>query len=258
MQSFRSLNLSQFPESLLESELFGHRKGAFTGAVESHEGALARCSPHGAVFLDEIGDASVPVQIKLLRVLQERAFSPVGSHEEKRFHGRVIAATNKPLVALRGDGLFRDDFFYRLSSDIVEMPTLRQRIRETPDELDALLRVVMARLVGAEAPELAALVRAVIVHDLEPDYPWPGNVRELEQCARRALLTRAYTGDRRADTPGRLDRLVAALDAGACDMRQLTASYCALLYERHGTYEDVSRRTGLDRRTAKKYVLLGG
>src|SRR6266446_1722582 len=111
MRGFISLNLSQFPETLIESELFGHRKGAFTGAVESHDGVLARCSPYGAIFLDEIGDVPVPVQIKLLQVLQERTFCPVGSHEAARFRGRVIAATNQPLETLREQKLFREDFF---------------------------------------------------------------------------------------------------------------------------------------------------
>src|SRR5207342_3171077 len=92
---FIGVNLSQFSQTLIESQLFGHRKGAFTGAVEAHEGVFAQCSPHGAIFLDEIGDVSVPVQIKLLQVLQERSFCPVGSHETLRFRGRVIAATNR-------------------------------------------------------------------------------------------------------------------------------------------------------------------
>src|SRR5438093_11021295 len=109
-RSFIALNLSQHPETLIESELFGHKKGAFTGAVEAHEGVFARCSPHGAIFLDEIGDVPTPIQIKLLHVLQERTFSPVGSHEKLRFRGRVIAATNQPLDVLREKQLFRDDF----------------------------------------------------------------------------------------------------------------------------------------------------
>src|SRR5438128_2849575 len=138
-RGFIALNLSQFPETLIESELFGHRKGAFTGAVEAHEGLLARCGPHGAIFLDEIGEVSVPVQIKLLQVLQERTFCPVGSHDPVRFAGRVIAATNRPMEALHSGKLFRDDFYYRLCSDVIHVPPLRQRLEEDPDELRQLV-----------------------------------------------------------------------------------------------------------------------
>jgi len=92
-KTFIPINLSQYPETLLESELFGHSKGSFTGAVASYEGLFALCGPHGSVFLDEIGDISVQVQIKLLQVLEERVFSPVGSHKRIKFHGRIIAAT---------------------------------------------------------------------------------------------------------------------------------------------------------------------
>ena len=254
-RSFTALNLSQHPETLIESELFGHRKGAFTGAVEAHQGVFGRCSPHGAIFLDEIGDVSVPVQIKLLQVLQERTFSPVGSHEKIRFHGRTIAATNQPLTTLRERKLFRNDFYYRLCSDVITVPPLRQRLAEEPRELDELLEHVVARLVGNRALELVAMVRRVIRRDLDAEYPWPGNVRELEQAVRRILLTQHYKGDEHAATPSRRDALVRGMEAGTLDADALLSGYCGWLYDRFGSYEEVARRTRLDRRTVKKYVL---
>jgi len=143
-RNFISLNLSQYPETLIESELFGHRKGAFTGAVENYEGIFSRCTSHGSIFLDEIGDISIPVQIKLLQVLQERTFSAVGSHDRLRFHGRVIAATNRPLDEMRRRGQFRDDFYYRLCSDTIVVPSLRERITEEPRELEVMVQVESA------------------------------------------------------------------------------------------------------------------
>jgi DNA-binding NtrC family response regulator len=257
MRSFLSINLSQFPESLIESELFGHRKGAFTGAVEAHEGVLARCSRHGAIFLDEIGDVSVPVQIKLLQVLQDRRFSPVGSHAACRFRGRVIAATNKSLDALRRQSAFRDDFFYRLCSDVIVVPPLRERIRETPVELDDLIALTVRRIAGRDAPELVESVKAVIARDLGPDYAWPGNVRELEQCVRRVLLNRRYAGDRRHTTSDRRARLSEGIEAGDYTAADLLGDYCALLHERHGNIERVATITDLDRRTARKHIRHG-
>ena len=111
-----SINLSQFPETLIESELFGHKKGAFTGAVKNHTGVFGRCSPYGAILLDEIGETSTQLQIKLLEVLQNRVFSPVGSHEKSRFEGRVIAATNRAFEEIQEKKIFRDDFYYSLWS----------------------------------------------------------------------------------------------------------------------------------------------
>jgi transcriptional regulator with PAS, ATPase and Fis domain len=251
---FKTLNLSQFPEALIESELFGHRKGAFTGAVEAHEGILARCSPRGAIFLDEIGDVSVPVQIKLLHVLQERTFSPVGSHEKLRFRGRIIAATNKPLDELRAGGQFRDDFFYRLCSDIITVPPLRQRIAEDPAEVDDLVALIVRRITGEVTPEIPAMVRRVIDESLGSNYAWPGNVRELEQAVRRILLTRHYDGDVGSAEPDLCRQLQAGLADGSMNAETLLSGYCALLYERHGTYEEVARCTDLDRRTVKAYI----
>jgi DNA-binding NtrC family response regulator len=256
-RSFVSINLSQFPEALIESELFGHRKGAFTGAVEAHEGVFARCSPHGAIFLDEIGEVAAPVQIKLLRVLQERIFSPIGSHEQSRFRGRVIAATNKPLDALRGSGGFRDDFYYRLCSDTITVPPLRQRLREEARELDSLLGHIMNRVAGNAATELLPVVRGGLRDLVRQRYAWPGNVRELEQAVRRILLTRRYEAESAAPSPDRTTQLTAALAAGSLDADSLLGGYCALQYERHGNLEEVARRTNLDRRTVKRYLARG-
>ena len=263
-KGFVSINLSQFPETLVESELFGHTRGAFTGATTAHEGVFSRCSAHGAIFLDEIGEASVPLQIKLLRVLQERSFTPVGGHDALRFSGRVVAATNRTLHELRAGG-FREDFYYRLCSDVIVVPTLRERLQEAPGELAGLVRVILARMLGARAdaadadaapgegaPPLAATVLRTLERDVGMAYPWPGNVRELEQCIRRILLTGTYEPDR-SGTPDR--REAALLDVvGEDTLKELTARYCRALYARYGSYEEVARRAALDRRTVKAYV----
>lgn len=252
--TYKCLNLSRFPESLIESELFGHRKGAFTGAVEAHDGILSRCSSHGAIFLDEIGDVSVPVQIKLLNVLQERVFSPVGSHERLRFHGRIIAATNKPIDELRAGGQFRNDLFYRLCSDIISVPSLKQRIAEDPAEMDDLLALIVRRIIGEDAREMVELVRGTLGKSPGSTYTWPGNVRELEQAVRRILLTRDYQKESINAQANLCTRLQEGLAEGSIDAETLISGYCALLYERYGTYEEVARRTNLDRRTVKSRI----
>ncbi|MGC3957117.1 MAG: sigma 54-interacting transcriptional regulator [Verrucomicrobiota bacterium] len=257
MQSFTALNLSQFPETLIESELFGHRKGAFTGAMEAHQGVFARCSPHGAIFLDEIGDVGVPLQIKLLQVLQERTFRPVGSHESVRFQGRVIAATNRDIERLRSRGSFRDDFFYRLSSDVIHVPLLRQRLQEAPNELHQLLQYTVTRLVGNDAEDLIEMIKAALQRSPGPDYAWPGNVRELEQAVRQILLTGSYSGSTKPKAKDLVEHLVTGIETESLDADALLASYCAILYESTGNYEAVARQTNLDRRTAKKYVQQG-
>jgi DNA-binding NtrC family response regulator len=254
-RSFIAINLSQYPESLLESELFGHKKGAFTGAIENHEGVFDRCSPHGSIFLDEIGDVSIPVQIKLLQVLQERTFAPVGSHERRRFQGRVIAATNRPLDEMRARGQFRNDFYYRLCSDIVTVPSLKERITEEPRELEALTGRILHRMVGEKAIEYARLVCDAIRRDVGNNYAWPGNVRELEQAARRIIISRHYRGDAAQLKQGSGDSdLLEAIKSGSLNAESLLAGYCTTLYQRHGTYEEVARITNLDRRTVKKYI----
>jgi transcriptional regulator with PAS, ATPase and Fis domain len=215
-----------------------------------------RCSKHGALFLDEIGEASVPMQIKLLRVLQEREFTPVGGREEKRFWGRVIAATNRSLADLRQSGRFRDDFYYRLCSDIIHVPTLRERIEVSPGELAELVGLMVKRTIRTKNPELAAYVLAIFERDLPRGYAWPGNVRELEQAVRRVLLTGSYKPDlASAPSLDAEERLVARLRDGNLSAEELLSAYSALLYRRLGSYAAVAERTGLDPRTSRKYVL---
>ncbi|MBL7650153.1 MAG: sigma 54-interacting transcriptional regulator, partial [Candidatus Hydrogenedentes bacterium] len=197
----------------------------------------------------EIGDASLGVQIKLLRVLQERGFTPVGSHKSQRFSGRIIAATHQSLVELRQQGKFREDFFYRLCSDAITVPPLRQRLAETPAELELLVRALVARLFGAASPEAADLVLTALRRDLPADYRWPGNVRELEQAVRRILLTGRYQGEPATETD-----FWQQAQAGMLDARSLLAGYCALLYRNCGNYEEVARRANLDRRTVRKHL----
>jgi len=253
-QAFISINLSQYPEQLIESELFGHTKGAFTGAVDGHSGIFSRCSPCGAIFLDEIGDVSIPVQIKLLQVLQERFFAPVGSHKIERFQGRVIAATNKDLDKLREQVAFRDDFYYRLCSDIIEVPTLRRRLAEDPGEMDEILGFIVKRILGQRSAEIVQMVGDFLYHNQPKDYGWPGNVRELEQCVRRVLLKNSYDWPRYESSGNSVSKISQGIDSSSMTAQQLLSDYCRILYDRFGTYEAVARTTQLDRRTVKKYI----
>ncbi len=251
-KTFISINLSKFPEQLIESELFGHKKGAFTGAVEQHRGIFSHCSPCGAIFIDEVGEVSIPVQIKLLQVLQERQFSLVGSHKTEKFNGRVIAATNQPLRKIREEGKFRDDFYYRLCSDVIEVPPLRQRIQENPGELKIILSFIVSRILGRPSQDLVDRIGEYIIINQPENYGWPGNIRELEQCVRQILLRQYYTWQREEDTD--VDQLHVSFTQGKLTAQQLLGRYCKGLYKRLGTYGAVARVTDLDRRTVTKYI----
>lgn len=251
-RSFQAINLAQFPTSLLEAELFGHKKGAFTGAIENHEGLFARCSANGAVFIDEIGDIDLPTQVKLLNVIQDRVFSPVGSHEKLRFSGRVISATNQNIDHLRKQGLFRDDLYYRLCSDVIEVPGLQQRLEQDPQELSDLIAGLLQRVISAPDQRLITRIEHKIRATVPANYHWPGNVRELEQCIRRICLTGSYTISPAADNSPQSNFEFGTEEISA---QQLQQRYCRFLYHKHGSYETVARITGLDRRTAKKYIL---
>ena len=251
--NFIEINLSQFPESLIESELFGHRKGAFTGAVENHPGIFARCSPHGSIFLDEIGDVSIPIQIKLLKVLEERSFTAVGGHDKLHFNGRIVTATNKSLKDLDRDRIFREDFYYRLCSNVIRVPTLRQQLFEDASTLEALLAHTIQRIAGQPVPELLETVLKTLEREVGPDYHWPGNVRELEQAVRSILLSMHYRPEA-GDASLLTEILHQGVEREKLSAQQLVASYCRILYEKYGTFEKVAHITHLDPRTVKKHI----
>ncbi len=178
--AFVAVNCGAIPSELLESELFGHEKGAFTGAYASRRGRF-EIAEGGTLFLDEIGDMSLPMQVKLLRVLQERVFERVGSHHPIRCDVRIIAATHRDLEDHIARGLFRGDLFYRLNVFPIEMPALRERI----DDLDtlvqefALANTRAGRPMVELSPQAAAALRG---------YGWPGNVRELGNLMERLSI----------------------------------------------------------------------
>ena len=193
---FVPLNLSALPSTLIESELFGHKRGSFTGATADRRGWLETVGPGGCVFLDEVGDMAPEVQVKLLRVLQDRSFVRVGETKPRRFAGKIMAATNHDLAADMSAGRFRQDLYYRLSGDLVRTPTLREQISGDEAELRRLLLFVARRVVGGDEIAREALVNETldVTHtQLGMDYPWPGNFRELEQCVRNVLVRRTYT-----------------------------------------------------------------
>jgi hypothetical protein len=251
-ESFHPLNLTALSPTLVESELFGHRKGAFTGALEDHVGWLEACGPYGSVFLDEIGDVNSEIQVKLLRVLEARHFSRLGETSSRQFEGKLIAATNRDLSEAMGKGLFRKDLYYRLCSDIVQTPSLRERIEGCPAELETLVAYLARRVAGEdEADSLAGQVREWIGRYLPPDYDWPGNVRELEQVVRNILIRGSYRPHRCPQGQG---GFLALAEAGRLTADELLSHYCRHVHAKAGTYEGAGRILGLDRRTVKSRI----
>ena len=179
---FVTLNCAALPEALVESELFGHEKGAFTDARERRVGR-AEAANGGTLFLDEIGDLSVSTQVKLLRFLQERTFSRVGSNEEIRSDVRFIAATSRNLEELMARKLFREDLYYRLSVFPILVPDLARR----QDDIVLLAQHFLAKFSAKYARRVTRLSAPAV--GLLQSYKWPGNVRELENCMERAVLT---------------------------------------------------------------------
>jgi DNA-binding NtrC family response regulator len=197
---FVPVNCGAIPETLIESELFGHAKGAFSGATASREGRFA-VADGGTLFLDEIGEMSLSVQVKFLRVLQEREYVPVGETRPRKCDVRIIAATNKNLETMSAEGTFREDLFYRLNLIPIQLPTLRDRVEDVP----ILARYFLGRMAKKGGRPIDDLSPALL--ELMTSYRWPGNVRELENTIERMTLLHNGTGVLDvADLPAKMRR----------------------------------------------------
>jgi two-component system response regulator PilR (NtrC family) len=177
---FVPVNCGAIPTELMESELFGYKRGSFTGAVSDKQG-LVQSAEGGTLFLDEVADLPLHMQVKLLRVIQEKTVRPVGEQREQPIDVRVLSATHKNLAALVQAGKFREDLYYRINVIDIRVPALREHASDIPELAAALLRRLSRRL-GGEAPELGAAALAAL-----QGYGFPGNVRELENILERAL-----------------------------------------------------------------------
>jgi two-component system NtrC family response regulator len=176
-----AINCAAIPADLLESELFGHEKGSFTGATAQRIGRFEQCDG-GTLFLDEIGDLPMPLQAKLLRFLQERVIERVGGRQEIPVDVRIVCATHQDLKALTHEGRFREDLYYRLAEIVVTIPPLRERVGDV-----ALLAHAMARRFGEQHNRANIRLGEAAIMALEAHH-WPGNVRELENCVKRAVI----------------------------------------------------------------------
>jgi two-component system response regulator GlrR len=180
-KSFVAINCAALPETLLESELFGHEKGSFTGAVRSTKGLFSQAH-EGTIFLDEIGDMPLSIQVKLLRVLEERIFYPIGGEKPVKVNVRVVVANNKDLAEEVKKGMFREDLFYRIHVIPIRLPPLKDRKEDIPYLVDHFLKRVCAENKQPAKTITPQAVQRLMVHD------WPGNVRELENTIEYAVV----------------------------------------------------------------------
>lgn len=271
---FLAVNCAAIPDALLESELFGHEKGSFTGADRQRIGKFEQCSG-GTIFLDEVGDMSPLVQGKLLRLLQEQQFERVGGNQTIKTDVRIIAATHRDLEAMANEGTFRSDLYYRLNGFTISIPPLRER----GDDIVVLLErffTLYARQLNKDVQGIAPDALKLLV-----DYPWPGNVREMQSAVRRALLqtngpvmtadalpeeirlggTKPDATPRTTGSEGTLEHLIQQrLDAGTNDLyaEVLSAMEVFLLARvlrlTHGNQSQASRILGITRGSLRNKI----
>ncbi len=214
------------------------------------------------MFLDEIGDLDMAIQVKLLRVLQQRKFQRLGDTQDRIFEGKIIAATNRDLAVEMRANRFRQDLYFRLCADMITTPSLREQLDESPDDLRNLILFIAKQIRGIPDDQADALAEEVEEWiDQHPllghDYSWPGNFRELEQCVRNVIIRKeyhpAYTAEPdENDDPRHL--LAAAVQKGSLRLSELDRRYCTLVYWQAGTYGAASERLGIDRRTLKEKI----
>src|SRR6202034_248060 len=178
---FIPVNCGAIPETLIESEMFGHKRGSFTGAVADKQG-LFEAAHGGSLFLDEVGELPLAMQVKLLRALQERIIRKVGSNEDMRVDVRVIAATNRDLEAAVANGTFREDLYYRLNVFPIQVPPLRER----QDDVLMLLEYFVHRFAQKMGKNFKKIDKRTV--ELFRSYPWPGNIRELQNVVERSVI----------------------------------------------------------------------
>jgi hypothetical protein len=256
-EGYRAVNLSALTPTLIESELFGHLKGAFTGAESDRIGHLERCSAHGALFLDEIGDLSAEVQVKLLRVLQSREFYPLGSGAVRHFSGRILSATNRDPAQAVAEGRLREDFLYRIGAHVIRVPNLATRFSEAPEESAELLTHLLHKVLGRVDSQIYREIESKVAPLIEAGYPWPGNVRELEQCVRTLLVSSTYEplvppGGRGGEGP--LADLFARMEMAQAPLAEVLALYCRHTVSVRGTLQGAGEALGVDWRTVRKHA----
>jgi len=251
--SFFPINISALSPALVESELFGHRRGSFTGAIGDRKGWLETCPLLGSVFLDELGDLDPSIQVKLLRVIETKSFHPVGDTSRRQFQGKLIAATNRDLEEGIRSGSFREDLYYRLCSDQIATPSLAEQLADSPRVMRELVVYMAGRVAGPEAQDLVPEVMVWIEQNLGSDYGWPGNYRELEQCVRNVLIRRNYHPSRQPSA-GPMEECFTAFREGRLTADDLLSRYCTVVYARTGSYAETSKCLEIDRRTVKSKI----
>lgn len=260
-ETYFAINVSAFSKNLVESELFGHAKGAFTDASTARAGWLEACGEHGSVLLDEIGELDATTQVKLLRVLQNRQFQRLGETRMREFQGKIIAATNRDLRREIEKGAFREDLYYRLCSDVIETPSLAAQLQDNPEVLDSLIAYIAGRIAPDISQTLAEEAIAWVRGHVPPDYPWHGNVRELEQCVRNIMIRGQYVPHSTSGTSSAPDPDTAEVQSLVQEMQTLNLTadellrrYCRLAYRKTRSFEKTARLLQLDRRTVRAKV----